>query len=60
MNLFTILLIVVAICAIGSAPLWPHSREWGYRPTGLLWVVVIVLLIMFLFGGYGGHGRLWR
>lgn len=50
MSLGTVLLIVLILLLIGAIPSWPHSRGWGYRPSGLLSVVVVVLLIMVLTG----------
>lgn len=50
MSLGTILLIVVILILIGVLPTWPHARSWGYAPSGLVGVVLIVLLIMFLMG----------
>lgn len=46
----TILLIVLILILIGVLPAWPHSRAWGYGPSGLLTVVVVVLLILLLMG----------
>lgn len=49
MTLGTILLIILVLMLIGALPAWPHSRSWGYGPTGglgLVLVVVIVLLVM--------------
>lgn len=49
MTLGTILLIVLILLLIGALPSWPHSRSWGYGPTGgvgLVLVIVIVLLLM--------------
>ncbi len=46
----TILLIVLILILIGALPTWPHSRAWGYGPSGLLTVVVVVLLILLLMG----------
>jgi hypothetical protein len=46
----TILLIVLILILIGVVPAWPHSRTWGYGPSGLLTVVVVVLLILVLMG----------
>jgi hypothetical protein len=43
-----ILLIVVIVLLIGAVPRWPHSRDWGYAPSGLLGVVLIVLLVLVL------------
>jgi len=49
MSLGTILLIVLILMLIGAMPTWPHSRSWGYGPSGglgLLVVIIIVLLVM--------------
>jgi hypothetical protein len=46
----TILLIVLILMLIGAVPAWPHSRSWGYGPSGGLGLVVIVLLILLLSG----------
>lgn len=49
MTLGTILLIVLILLLVGAIPSWPHSRGWGYGPSGgigLLLVIVIVLLLM--------------
>lgn len=46
----TILLIVVVLLLIGAIPSWPHSRNWGYAPSGVLGTVLIILLILFLLG----------
>jgi hypothetical protein len=50
MDLFTILLIVLLLMAIGAFPAWPHSRSWGYYPSGGAGLLVIVLLILILTG----------
>jgi hypothetical protein len=50
MTLGTILLIVLILLLIGAIPAWPHSRGWGYGPSGLLGVVFIILIIMLLTG----------
>lgn len=50
MSLGTILLIVIVLLLIGAIPSWPHSRSWGYAPSGVLGVVLIVLLILLLMG----------
>jgi len=50
MTLGTILLIVLILLLVGALPSWPYSREWGYRPTGLLGVVLIVVIILLLTG----------
>ena len=46
----TILLIILVLILVGALPAWPHSRSWGYGPSGLLGVVVVVLLILLLMG----------
>lgn len=43
-----ILLILVVVLLVGGLPTWGYSRKWGYRPTGLLSVVLIVLLVLVL------------
>lgn len=48
--LYTILLVILILALIGVVPTWPHSRQWGYAPSGLLTVVVVVLLILVLTG----------
>lgn len=46
----TILLIVLILLLVGALPSWPHSRNWGYGPSGALGTVVVVLLILVLIG----------
>ena len=46
----TILLIILIILLLGAVPAWPYSRGWGYYPSGLLGIVLVVVLIMVLFG----------
>ena len=46
----TILLIILVILLIGALPSWGHSRSWGYGPSGLLGIIVIVLLILVILG----------
>jgi hypothetical protein len=50
MSVSTILLIVVVLMLIGAIPRWPHSRSWGYGPSGGIGLVLIVLLILLLLG----------
>jgi hypothetical protein len=50
MSIGTILLIVLILMLIGAFPTWPHSKSWGYGPTGGLGLVVIILLILVLTG----------
>jgi hypothetical protein len=46
----TILVIILILFLVGALPAWPHSRSWGYAPTGILGTVLIVVLILFLLG----------
>lgn len=50
MNLGTILLVVVILLLVGAFPAWPHSRSWGYMPSGGLGVVLVVLLVLLVMG----------
>ncbi len=50
MSLGTILLIVLILMLVGAFPSWPHSRAWGYGPSGGLGLVVIILLVLLLMG----------
>lgn len=50
MTTSTILLIILILLLVGVLPSWPHSRSWGYGPTGLISVLVIVLLVLLLTG----------
>ena len=50
MSLGTILLIILILLLIGAVPSWPHSRNWGYGPSGGLGLVLVVLIILLLMG----------
>ncbi len=50
MSLGTILLIVLILLLVGALPTWPHSKSWGYAPSGGVGIVVLVLLILVLTG----------
>jgi len=45
-----ILLILVVLFLVGALPTWPHSRNWGYGPSGGLGLIVVILLILLLLG----------
>ena len=51
MTLGTILLIVLVLALLGVIPTWPHSRSWGYGPSGGVGLLLIIVLILFLLGG---------
>jgi hypothetical protein len=46
----TVLLVVLILLLLGALPAWPHSRQWGYAPSGLLTVLLVVLVVMLLTG----------
>lgn len=50
MTLGTILLIVFILLLLGALPSWPYSASWGYGPSGLLGLVVVILLVLLLLG----------
>lgn len=50
MTTSTILLIILILLLVGALPSWPHSRSWGYGPTGIVGVLLIVLLVLLLTG----------
>ena len=46
----TILLVILILMLLGAVPAWPHSRSWGYGPSGGLGLVLIIILILVLMG----------
>lgn len=46
----TILLVLLILILLGALPTWPHSRNWGYGPSGGLSLLVIILVILLLMG----------
>jgi hypothetical protein len=50
MSIGTILLVIVVLMLIGAFPTWPHSRSWGYGPTGGIGLVLLILLILVVLG----------
>ena len=50
MGLGTILLVVLVLLLVGVIPTWPHSRSWGYGPTGGLGIVVLIVVILLVTG----------
>lgn len=50
MSLGTILLIVLILMLAGAIPTWPHSKNWGYGPSGGLGLVVLVIIILLVMG----------
>jgi Protein of unknown function (DUF3309) len=50
MSTSTLLIIVLVILLVGAVPSWPHSRGWGYYPSGLLGLILLIVLIMLVTG----------
>lgn len=50
MSLGLILLIIVVLILVGALPTWPHSRSWGYMPSGTLGLVLVILIVLLLLG----------
>jgi len=50
MTISTLLLVMLVLFLIGSLPTWPHSKSWGYGPSGISGVVVLVLVILLITG----------
>jgi hypothetical protein len=48
--LHTLLLIILILLLLGAIPAWPHSRNWGYYPSGGLGLVLVILLVLILMG----------
>lgn len=46
----TILIVILILALVGAFPAWPHSRNWGYYPTGGLGLVVVIVLVLLLLG----------
>ena len=50
MSIGTVLMVIVILMLVGALPTWPHSKSWGYYPSGGLGLVVLILLILLLLG----------
>ena len=50
MPISTLVIIVLILVLIGAVPAWPHSRSWGYGPSGIVGVVLVVVLVLLLMG----------
>ncbi|MFN3828342.1 MAG: DUF3309 domain-containing protein [Micavibrio sp.] len=50
MTLSTILIIVLILFLIGALPSWPHSKSWGYGPSGGLGTILVILIVLMLMG----------
>jgi hypothetical protein len=50
MTVSTLIIIVLILVVIGAVPTWPHSRSWGYGPSGIAGIVLVVLVVLLLMG----------
>ena len=48
--LWTVILIILILVLLGALPTWPYSSGWGYRPTGAIGVVLIIVIVLLLMG----------
>jgi hypothetical protein len=48
--MMTILVVILVLMLLGAIPTWPHSRSWGYGPSGVLGLVVLILVVLLLSG----------
>jgi hypothetical protein len=48
--MFTILIIILILFLVGALPTWPHSRKWGYYPSGGIGLILLILIILLLMG----------
>ena len=46
----TILLILLVLMLVGAVPTWPHSRDWGYLPSGGVMLILLIVLVLMLIG----------
>jgi hypothetical protein len=46
----TILIVILVLVLVGALPTWPHSKNWGYYPSGGLGLVLVILVILLLMG----------
>ncbi len=46
----TVLLIILILMLIGAIPTWPHSKGWGYAPSGTLGLILIIVIVLLLMG----------
>jgi hypothetical protein len=50
MSIGTILLVIIILMLLGVIPTWPHSRSWGYGPSGVLGLILVIILVLILLG----------
>ena len=50
MNTNAIILLILVLLLVGVVPAWPHSRSWGYTPSGILGIILVIVLVLVLMG----------
>ena len=50
MSIGMLLLIIVVLMLVGVLPAWPHARNWGYGPSGILGVVLVIVIVLAVMG----------
>jgi len=50
MGLETLLIIILILVLVGAVPAWPYNRRWGYGPSGLVGLLLVIILLLALFG----------
>lgn len=50
MSIGTILLVLLILMLLGALPTWPHSRSWGYAPSGVLGIMLVIIIVLLLLG----------
>jgi len=50
MSLGTVLLVLLILMLVGAVPTWPHSQSWGYFPSGVVGVILLVVIVLFVTG----------
>lgn len=50
MSILTILIIILVLFLVGAFPTWPHSRNWGYLPSGGVGIILVVIVVLLLMG----------
>jgi hypothetical protein len=50
MPISTLVIVLMILVLVGAVPAWPHSRSWGYGPSGIVGVVLVVVLVLLLMG----------
>ena len=48
--MMTLLLVILILLLLGVVPAWPHSRSWGYGPSGIVGVILVIFIVMVLMG----------